>query len=107
MLNDVKPNLISRYTKTMATLGEGDDWVVYCSDEEKYASTGCKKGKLKWTPKPETMIQLFEQIDKGDKEGNGIYLTESSLNLEWKCPGRRPPTPSDDSDMDDDDYEGT
>ena len=52
-------------------------------------------------------IQLFEQIDKGDKEGNGIYLTESSLNLEWKCPGRRPPTPSDDSDMDDDDYEGT
>merc|ERR1719225_1697174 len=47
------------------------------------------------------MIQLFEQIDKGQKEGNCLYLTESTLNLEWKCPGRRPPTPSDDSDMDD------
>ena len=39
------------------------------------------------------------------KKGNTLYLTESNLNLEWKCPGRRPPTPSDDSDMDDE-YEG-
>ena len=90
----------------MATLGEGDDWFVCCSDEEKYTSTGCKKGKLKWTPKPEKVIQLFEQIETGEKEGNGVYLTESCLNLDWKCPGRRAPTPSDDSDMDDDDYEG-
>ena len=78
-----------------------DEWFVCCSDEEKYSSTGCKKGQLEWTPKPEVMIQLFEQIEKGEKEGNGLYLTESSLNLEWKCPGRRPPTPSDDSDFED------
>ena len=89
----------------MATLRD-KDWFVCCSDEEKYTSTGCKKGNLNWTPKPEVMIQLFEQIDKGEKEGNGLYLTESSLNLEWKCPGRRPPTPSDDSDMEDE-YEGS
>ena len=80
---------------------EDKDWFVACSDEEKYTSTGSEKGKLKWTPEPEIMIQLFEQIDKGQKEGNTLYLTESNLNLEWKCPGRRPPTPSDDSDMDD------
>ena len=84
---------------------DNEDWFVSCSDEEKYTSTGCKKGKLQWTPKPEVMIQLFEQIDKGEKEGNCLYLTESNLNLEWKCPGRRPPTPSDESDMDED-YEG-
>ena len=84
---------------------EDKDWFVACSDEEKYTSTGSEKGKLKWTPEPEIMIQLFEQIDKGQKEGNCLYLTESNLNLEWKCPGRRPPTPSDDSDMDDE-YEG-
>ena len=84
---------------------EDKDWFVACSDEEKYTSTGSEKGKLKWTPEPEIMIQLFEQIDKGQKEGNTLYLTESNLNLEWKCPGRRPPTPSDDSDMDDE-YEG-
>ena len=84
---------------------DNEDWFVACSDEEKYTSTSCKKGKLQWTPKPEVMIQLFEQIDKGEKEGNCMYLTESNLNLDWKCPGRRPPTPSDDSDMDDD-YEG-
>jgi len=84
----------------MAKLDD-EDWFVCCSDEEKYTSTGCKKGKLEWTPKPDIMIQLFEQIDKGEKEGNCLYLTESSLNLEWKCPGRRPPTPSDDSEMED------
>ena len=84
---------------------EDEDWFVCCSDEEKYTSTGCKKGKLEWTPEPDIMIQLFEQIDKGKTEGNCLYLTESSLNLEWKCPGRRPPTPSDDSEMDDD-YDG-
>ena len=83
---------------------DNEDWFVACSDEEKYTSTSCKKGKLQWTPKPEVMIQLFEQIDKGEKEGNCMYLTESNLNLDWKCPGRRPPTPSDESDMDD--YEG-
>ena len=84
---------------------DNEDWFVACSDEEKYTSTNCKKGKLHWTPKPEVMIQLFEQIDKGEKEGNCLYLTESNLNLDWKCPGRRPPTPSDESDMEDD-YEG-
>ena len=49
---------------------DDEDWFVCCSDEEKYTSTGCKKGKLEWTPKPDIMIQLFEQIDKGKKEGN-------------------------------------
>ena len=84
---------------------DNEDWFVACSDEEKYTSTGCEKGKLEWTPKPEVMIELFETIDKGEKEGNFLYLTESKLNLDWKCPGRRPPTPSDESDMDDE-YEG-
>ena len=59
----------------MAKLDD-EDWFVCCSDEEKYTSTGCKKGKLEWTPKPEEIIRLFEAIDKGETEGNCLYLTE-------------------------------
>ena len=85
---------------------DDNDWFVCCSDEEKYTSTGCEKGKLKWAPRPEKVLELFTEIEKGEKEGNHLYLTESCLKLDWKCPGRRPPTPSDDSEMEEGDYEG-
>lgn len=49
---------------------EGDEWTVECSDEEKYIIT------------PQNMREEFEKIASGQK-----------LNLEWKCPRRRSPTP--------------
>ena len=49
---------------------EDDDWSVPCSDDEKYEIT------------PEEMKELFEKVARNEP-----------LVLEWKCPGRRSPTP--------------
>lgn len=49
---------------------DDDDWSVPCSDDEKYEIT------------PEDMKELFEKIARNEP-----------LVLEWKCPGRRSPTP--------------
>jgi len=49
---------------------EEDEWSVPCSDDEKYEIT------------PEHMKQLYEKIARSEP-----------LVLEWKCPGRRSPTP--------------
>jgi PAXIP1-associated protein 1 len=57
----------------MATAGkpvDDDDWSVACSDDEKYTIT------------PQDMRELFEKMARNER-----------LELEWKCPGRRPPTP--------------
>jgi len=49
---------------------EDEDWSVPCSDDEKYEIT------------PDDMKQLFEKVARNEP-----------LVLEWKCPGRRSPTP--------------
>jgi len=49
---------------------EDEEWSVPCSDDEKYAIT------------PQDMKQLFEKVARNEP-----------LVLEWKCPGRRSPTP--------------
>jgi PAXIP1-associated protein 1 len=47
-----------------------DDWFVECSDEENHKFT------------PDDMRDMYEKLARGDP-----------IELEWKCPGRRPPTP--------------
>lgn len=37
----------------------------------------------KWLPPPEEIVRLYEALDE-----------EVCLDLEWQCPGRRPPTPT-------------
>jgi len=54
----------------MAETQSADDWSVPCSDDEKYEIT------------PEDMAELFEKVARNEP-----------LVLEWKCPGRRSPTP--------------
>ena len=47
-----------------------DDWNAECSDEENYQID------------TNSMKDLYDRLSKGEK-----------LELEWKCPGRRSPTP--------------
>jgi len=56
----------------MAATQSADDeeWSVPCSDDEKYEIT------------PEDMADMFEKVARNEP-----------LVLEWKCPGRRSPTP--------------
>jgi len=49
---------------------EDDDWSVPCSDDEKYEIT------------PDDVKELFEKVARNEP-----------LVLQWKCPGRRSPTP--------------
>ncbi|CAH0405670.1 unnamed protein product [Chilo suppressalis] len=58
----------------------GDDWDFPCSDDE-LAKSGTFIGKS-WMPNPTELEELYKIIEK-----NG------TLNLEWKCPGRRGPSP--------------
>ncbi|XP_013187949.1 PAXIP1-associated glutamate-rich protein 1 [Amyelois transitella] len=59
---------------------QGDDWELACSDDE-LSKTGVFIGK-NWMPDPAELEELYNSIGKS-----------GSLNLEWKCPGRRAPTP--------------
>ena len=69
------------------------DWYVECSDEEVYTKGGYVKGKMtSWKPEPKDVIELSENFAKNGAE---------SINLEWKCPGRRPLTPSTESEYSD------
>ena len=69
------------------------DWYVECSDEEVYTKSGYVKGKMtSWKPEPKDVIELSENFDKNGTE---------SINLDWKCPGRRPLTPSTESEYSD------
>ena len=89
-----------------------DEWYVCCSDDEKYTSSGCPKGRLDWAPPPEEMGRLLAEIDAAAKTRNDPMkpaVAASILNLDWKCPGRRPPTPTDvsgEEDSEDDEAEG-
>jgi len=77
---------------------DDEDWFVCCSDDEKYTSTGCKKGSLEWYPPPEEMVTLLDTIDKAAKaaadEDEDNEKPVLAFTLDWKCPGRRPPTPT-------------
>lgn len=58
----------------------GDDWELPCSDDE-LSKTGVMIGKS-WMPDPFELEDLYKNIDKS-----------GTIQLEWKCPGRRPPSP--------------
>ncbi|GBP84723.1 PAXIP1-associated glutamate-rich protein 1 [Eumeta japonica] len=59
---------------------QGDNWDFPCSDDE-ISKAGVFDGSY-WTPDPLELEELYNSIDK-----NG------TLPLEWKCPGRRAPSP--------------
>ncbi|KAJ8668079.1 hypothetical protein QAD02_009742 [Eretmocerus hayati] len=56
-----------------------EDWSVECSDDEKYEVDP----KVGWIHKPEDIVTLIEGLEKNNRV----------LELEWKCPGRREPSP--------------
>ncbi|XP_020277885.1 PAXIP1-associated glutamate-rich protein 1 [Pseudomyrmex gracilis] len=56
-----------------------EDWCVECSDEEKYEVDA----NHEWNIKPEDIVSLIE----------GLEANNRVLELEWKCPGRRGPSP--------------
>lgn len=56
-----------------------EEWSIECSDEEKYETDG----KNEWTLKPEDILSLIEALEANNRV----------LELEWKCPGRRGPSP--------------
>lgn len=58
----------------------GDDWDLPCSDDE-LSKAGVFIGKS-WMPDPVELEELYKSIDR-----------TGTLNLEWKCPGRRAPSP--------------
>ncbi|XP_063372777.1 PAXIP1-associated glutamate-rich protein 1A [Cydia amplana] len=59
---------------------QGDDWDLPCSDDE-LSKAGTTIGK-NWVLDASELEELYNKIDK-----NG------TLALEWKCPGRRAPSP--------------
>ncbi|KAJ0180849.1 hypothetical protein K1T71_002934 [Dendrolimus kikuchii] len=59
---------------------QGDDWDLPCSDDE-LSKCGVFIGK-NWMPDPGELEELYKNIDK-----------TGTLSLEWKCPGRRAPSP--------------
>lgn len=63
-----------------------NDWEIGCSDEEAFELTDEKTAR-NWEPSPEEIVELFDKLDKGE-----------ILQLDWQCPGRRPPTPDDAND---------
>ncbi|CAG4927793.1 PAXIP1-associated glutamate-rich protein 1A [Colias croceus] len=59
---------------------QGDDWDLPCSDDE-LSKCGVTIGKS-WMPDPNELEELYKTIE-----------IKGTLNLEWKCPGRRAPSP--------------
>ena len=72
------------------------NWYVACSDEEVYTSTGCPKGSLKWTLSSRDALRFYGQMESHP---------EGVVPIRWQCPGRRPPTPSDEEYTSDGDEE--
>lgn len=56
-----------------------EEWSIECSDEEKYETDV----KNEWTFKSEDILSLIEALEANNRV----------LELEWKCPGRRGPSP--------------
>ena len=92
-----------------ASGGDKEDWYVECSDDEKYTSSGRAKGQLDpWYPPPQEMIGLLEAMEAAARASSDPMkpvISAGLTNLDWKCPGRRPPTPSDSSGDEDSDTE--
>ena len=92
-----------------ASGGDKEDWYVECSDDEKYTSSGRAKGHLDpWYPPPQEMIGLLEAMEAAARASSDPMkpvISAGLTNLDWKCPGRRPPTPSDSSGDEDSDAE--
>uniref|UniRef100_A0A1B6CU17 PAXIP1-associated glutamate-rich protein 1 n=1 Tax=Clastoptera arizonana TaxID=38151 RepID=A0A1B6CU17_9HEMI len=63
-----------------------EDWEIGCSDEEGFG-LGNEITSANWEPSPEDIVDLFGKIDRGEV-----------FQLDWQCPGRRPPTPADAND---------
>lgn len=57
-----------------------EDWEIGCSDDERYGMMLTQDNK--WQPPPEIILSLYEKLDRNEP-----------VELEWKCPGRREPTP--------------
>ncbi|CAH4035214.1 unnamed protein product [Pieris brassicae] len=64
----------------MGTEIQGDDWDYPCSDDE-ILSSGIVIGKS-WMPDPTELEELYKTIEINE-----------TINLEWRCPGRRAPSP--------------
>ncbi|VVC87013.1 unnamed protein product [Leptidea sinapis] len=58
----------------------GDDWELPCSDDE-ISKSGITVGKS-WMPDPAELEELYKTIE-----------ITGTINLEWKSPGRRAPSP--------------
>ena len=72
---------------------EEADWFAQCSDEEVYKKGNFVKGQMSnWEPDPKEMVEILNAIDKGGPE---------SIRLDWTCTGRRPLTPSTESEHSD------
>lgn len=56
-----------------------EDWLIECSDDEKYEMDG----KNEWNLKPDDILTLIEALEANNRVSE----------LEWKCPGRRGPSP--------------
>ncbi|XP_073968188.1 PTIP binding protein Pa1 isoform X2 [Bombus fervidus] len=56
-----------------------EDWSIECSDDEKYETDG----KNEWTLKPDDVLTLIEALEANNR----------ALELDWRCPGRRGPSP--------------
>lgn len=64
----------------MGTELHNEDWELSCSDDE-LCKSGITQGNA-WMPDPIELEELYNNIDK-----------QGTLTLEWKCPGRRAPSP--------------
>lgn len=61
------------------------DAEIDCSDDEKYDIKLRDNGD--WEPEPSVIADLYCQME-----------IEGYIELEWQCPGRRPPTPQSSND---------
>lgn len=59
---------------------QSDDWELACSDDE-LSKSGVLIGKH-WMPDPNELEEFYKGIDKS-----------GTVSLNWKCPGRRAPSP--------------
>lgn len=64
-------------------LSNEEDFELACSDDEMAMKNG-----VEWEPKPEEIVELFKELDQ-----------KKVLELDWKCPERRPLTPMSSGDM--------
>ncbi|XP_075211716.1 PTIP binding protein Pa1 [Lycorma delicatula] len=57
-----------------------EEFEIGCSDDEKYDIKLRDNGE--WEPEPSVIADLYFQLE-----------SDGYIELEWQCPGRRPPTP--------------